>query len=405
MSTLKYWLWLATRPGLRTGGAFRVVEHFGTPEAVYFADPGEYDLLGKLPDRTRAGLMDKSLDEADQILSDCDRLGLRIVTVGDADYPDRLKQIADPPTVLYVRGRMFAFDEEIAIGVVGAREPSEYGKRMAGKMGLELARHGALVVSGIAQGLDTAALQGALKGNGPVASVLGCGIDVVYPRENRFLYEDVAAAGALVSEYPPGTEPRGENFPTRNRIISGLSLGVVAVECRLRSGTMRTVQHALDQDRDVFAVPGNADAAMSEGPNRLIQEGAGLVTCGWDVVREYADRYPGRVRHPEPLTQEAVEARLETSERPLPEAKAEKPVDKAPEREYIDLNDGKLGLTDDQKDLLSALGDKKLLSDDLVELTQIPARRVLSALTMLQVRGLVAEHPGKRFEANVKIKN
>jgi DNA processing protein len=152
---------------------------------------------------------------------------------------------------------------------------------MAGKVGLELARQGALLVSGIAQGLDAAAIRGALKGGGPVVSVLGGGVDVVYPRENRFLYEDVAAAGALISEYPPGTGIQAGHFPVRNRIISGLSLAVVAVECRWKSGTMRTVERALDQDRDVFAVPGPADGPMSEGTNLLIQRGrSGAVRLG-----------------------------------------------------------------------------------------------------------------------------
>ena len=178
MASLKYWLWLTTRKGLRPEHAVRLLEHFGTPEGAYFADPGEYDLLSDLPLPVRTALQEKHLAEAEGILADCERLGLRILTLGDADYPDRLKNIYDPPAVLYVKGRLPAFDEEIAVAVVGSRRPSEYGKRMAGRLGLELAREGALVVSGIAQGLDTEAVRGALKGGGPVVSVLGCGIDV-----------------------------------------------------------------------------------------------------------------------------------------------------------------------------------------------------------------------------------
>ena len=402
MATLKYWLWLATRRPLRPTDAFRLLEQFGTPEALYFADRGEYELSG-VSAQCRASLEDKNLDCAERILADCERLGVRVLTLQDAGYPERLRQIYDPPCVLYVKGRLPAFDEEIAVAVVGSRRPSEYGKRMAGRLGLELAREGALVVSGIAQGLDTEAVRGALKGGGPVVSVLGCGIDVAYPRENRFLYEDVAAAGALLSEYPPGTPPEGWHFPVRNRIISGVSLGVVAVECGVRSGTMTTVRQALDQDRDVFAVPGNADAPMSEGPNRLIQQGARLVTCARDVLREYEDRFPGKVRRPVPLSGEEAAARLEPRAEE-PEEKhtedAEKAVDKSPERAYIDRS----ALTDDQIELLAALEEKKLLADDLIELTQIPARRVLSALTMLQVQGYVAERPGRRFEALVRFK-
>lgn len=399
MAPLRYWLWLSTR-GLQPALAFRVLEHFGAPERAYFADPAEYDLIPGLSDGAKERLRRQSLEEAERILGDCDRLGLRILTLGDADYPERLKNIYDPPLVLYIRGRLPHFDEEAAVALVGARRPSAYGRRMAGKLGRELAAGGGLVVSGIAQGLDTEALQGALKGGGRAVSVLGNGIDVPYPWQSRFLYEDVAAAGALISEYPPGTEPAGWHFPIRNRIISGLSLGVVAVECALRSGTMITVGQALDQDRDVFAVPGNADAPMSEGPNRLIQQGAKLVTCGWDVLREYAGRFPDKLRSPAPapLPEGAEEAAGPGApagpEAPRSPSSGEKTVDKPLRRAYSDVS----GLTEDQRAVLSALEGAALTSDELVERTGLPARRVLSALTLLQIQGYLTELPGKRFE-------
>ena len=403
MATLKYWLWLSTRKGLRPEHINRLLEHFGTPEAAYFADPGEYELLEELPQGAGEVLLDKDLARAEAILADCDRLGVRILTCGDADYPDRLKNIFDPPAVLYVKGRLPAFDEELAISVVGSRKPSEYGRRMAARLGLELAQGGALVISGIAQGLDTEALKGALKGGGAVVSVLGCGVDVHYPWQNRHLYDDVAAAGALISEYPPGTEPEGWHFPVRNRILSGLSLGVVAVECTLKSGTMSTVNQAIDQDRDIYAVPGNVDAPLSEGPDRLIQQGAKLVTCGRDIIREYEGRFPIQIRRAEPLPPEAEEARLARDGRSAPKRTApaqQKPVDNEPKQEYID----KSGLTDDQVDVLLALGERSLLAEDLIEATQLPAKRVLTALTLLQVQGHVAEQPGKRFQALVRIR-
>ena len=406
MAALKYWLWLSTRKGVRPEQTGRLLEHFGTPERAYYADPEEYDLVEGLTPAVRNALRDKSLERADAILGECDRLGVRILTFGDADYPNRLKNIYDPPAVLYVKGRLPAFDEEIAVAVVGSRKPSAYGRWMAGKLGMELAAHGALVVSGIAQGLDSEALKGALRAGGAVVSVLGCGVDVHYPRENRWLYEDVAAHGALISEYPPGTEPEGWFFPVRNRIISGLSLGVVAVECGLRSGTMSTVKQALDQDRDIFAVPGPVTSLLSEGPHRLIQQGAKLVTGGADILREYADLYPGRLRIPDqPLTQEppppAEEGAPEDAAAPEEREPADgKGVDKGAQQAYIDRN----GLTDDQIDLLLALADGRRTADELVDLTQIPARRVLSALTMLQLLGHVREHPGRRFEAAVRLR-
>ena len=351
MATLKYWLWLTTRKGLRPRDAVELLGCFGTPESVYFADRAEYDLL-PLPVQGKNALLNKSLDEAERILAGCDALGIRILTLQDAEYPERLFNIENPPVVLYVKGRMFHFDEEVAVAVVGTRNPSEYGKRMAGKLGLELARAGALVVSGIAEGLDSAALKGALQGGGRVVSVLGGGIDVVFPRGNRWLFQDVAAAGALISEYPPGTEALGWHFPIRNRIISGLCAGAVIVEGGIRSGALITMREALQQGRETFAVPGGADAAMSYGPNLLIQRGeAKLIMSAWDILVEFEGRYPGRLERKEPLPPEEEEARLAVS--PAPEKArsgapaAAKTVDKEAKRAYITLKDCRERFTDD----------------------------------------------------------
>jgi len=407
VTTLKYWLWLTNRRGMDAVGALKVLDHFVTPERAYSADPEEYDLLPISP-AARAALTDKSLDRAEEILGECERLGLRIMTIQDADYPQRLRAIADPPVVLYIRGKVFHFDEEVAIGVVGARKHTPYGATWAERFGMELAAGGALVVSGIAEGLDTCAIKGALKGNGPVVSVLAGGVDVPFPYENRFLYEDVAAAGALISENPPGSPHIGYQFPRRNRILSGLCLGVLAVECRPFGGTMSTVSHALEQDRDIFAVPGALGAPMSEGTNRLIQQGAKLVTCGRDILEEYWDRFPLKLASAAPLTPQAAQERLEDlrqnrKEPPPPKASPEPPRPEQPARKRVPLNRQKEQFTDDELDILAALGEKKRTADELVELTQIPARRVLSALTMLQVREAVEEHPGKRFLSLIEL--
>lgn len=408
MSALKYWIWLASRRGLGAAGALTVLDYFVTPERAYYADREEYDMLPLHPSQRR-DLEDKSLDRAERILGDCERLGLRIMTFQDADYPQRLRALADPPAVLYIRGRTFHFDEEAAIGVVGARSPSTYGEKWAERFGLELASGGALVVSGIAEGVDCCAIKGALKAGGPVVSVLAGGIDVPYPAKHRYLYEDVAAAGALISEYPPGTLNQGHHFPWRNRILSGLCLGVLAVECRPFGGTMSTARHALDQDRDLFAVPGALDAPMSEGTNLLIQQGAKLVTCGRDILEEYWDRFPEKLKSSAPLTPEAARERLEDlrqqqKERPTPKSQAPQAApDPAPARETVPREEQKRRFTDDQLALLAALSGETRATDQLVELTQIPARRVLSALTMLQIQGVVEEHPGKRFSALVEL--
>ena len=410
MSELKYWLWLTSRRGASRQGLMELLSHFGTPESAYFADRQAYEQLGGLPEAARRSLEEKSLAGVDKILGDCDRLGIRIMTIQDAIYPARLRAIHQPPLVLYWKGREIAVDEEAAVAVVGTRTATPYGVRMAGQLGLDLTRAGALVVSGIAEGIDAAAVRGALKAGGPVISVLGGGIDVVYPRSHRDLFADVAAAGALVSEYPPGTETRGSHFPVRNRIISGLALGVVAVESPRTGGSLITAGHALDQDREVFAVPGPVDAPNSVGTDRLIQEGAAkLIFDAGDVLCEFADRFPERFGRAVPLPEEAREQRLESrssapgrrSAAPDPE---QKELDDPVNLEYIDWKDYKNKLTDDQRDILLALERGPQVADDLVERTQIPARRVLAALTILQVQGFVAEESGKRFRALVRLK-
>lgn len=412
MSNLKHWIWLTQRKGLAGQSAVRVLEHFGTPEQVNAADEGAYAQVGGLSQTAIRSLMDKSLDQADEVLGDCDRLGIRLLTLQDATYPERLKAIHQPPMVLYWKGKQIAFDEEAAIAMVGTRTATPYGVQVASRLSAELTRNGALIVSGMAQGIDAAAVRGALKMGGPVVSVLGGGIDVVYPKYHRDLYEDVAAVGALISEYPPGTETKGANFPIRNRIISGLSVGVVAVESGRYGGTLLTVGHALDQDREVFAVPGPVGAPESEGTNRLIQEGcAKLILNGDDVLCEFADRFPGKLKlgwdaFPSPAAEEQrLEGAAVVPERREPPQAKEKPArENRGGMPVLRWEDCKNKLTDDQRSLLLALDGGTMSADDLVERTQIPARRVMSAMTLLQIQGYAAEESGKRFRAAVKLK-
>ena len=406
MATLKYWLWLTGRRGLGNAGALRVLDHFVTPERTFYADPEEYALVEDLTPAARRALLDKDTGGAERILEDCARLDLRIMTLQDADYPERLRQLPDPPLAVYIRGRTFAFDEEAAVCMVGAREATPYGIGSAGRLGLELARGGALVVSGMAQGIDTASVQGALKGGGPVVSVLGGGVDVPYPRENRWLYEDVAAAGALISEYPPGTEHRGEHFPVRNRILSGLSLAVLVVEAPERSGALITANTALEQGRDVFAVPGPIDAPNSRGSNRLIRDGAGLVTCGWDILEGYRSRFPHRLRPssenlPPVPEQDSLPAQRAEESSPAKPEKKETP----PALPVLDLTADTAGLTDDQIRILQVLTtDAPLLTDDVAERADLPIRRVLSALTVLEIDGYATQHGARRFVRTVEIR-
>ncbi len=398
MSALKYWIWMTTAGTVPASHAFFLLEHFGSPEAAYAAAPEAYKEL-PLPGPLKRGLLDKSLERAEGILEDCRRLGLQVLTYQDTQYPERLRQIEEPPCVLYIKGHLPQIDDELCIGIVGARKATPYGEMTARRLGTELARQGAVIVSGSAVGIDSAALKGALLGGGKVVSVLGNGIDVIYPRGNGDLYEDVAAVGALVSEYPPGTPPEGIHFPVRNRIISGLSLGTLVVEGNERSGSLITARLALEQNRDVFATPGNWDAPMSRGPNRLLQKGeAKLVLEAWDILEEYQEIYPHKLQYKPPLQ----EKDFPQNSAGRPEAPKKREAEEQVEP-VLDLSKDTLGLTDDEKAILLALSGKLATADDVIEASGIPARRVLSALTMLQVGGHVVEEPGRRFRTVARI--
>ena len=406
MASLKYWLWLTSRKGLGTLTSLRVLERFGTPEAAYFADEGAYDGIEALSAAGRNSLRDKELSGAEKILAECDRLGLRLLTLQDAEYPNRLKQIADPPLLLYLKGKLPQIDEELVIGMVGSRDASPYGRKIAGSISVDLARAGAIICSGIAPGIDTCALRGALTAGGGVISVLAGGLDLQQAGSEPGLYRDVAAVGVLVSEYPPGTPHSWDHYRPRNRIISGLSEGIVVVEGDGNSGALITARAALEQSREVFAVPGNVDAPNSVAPNRLIHDReAQAVRNAADILEEFSMRYPLRVMQP-PFGEEEKRQRMETV---LRTEKVQKPVSgdgkvetEVPVRQVLSFEQQK-SLSDDQRDLIRALGEKSRHPDELVEQTQIPMRRVLSALTLLQLQGYINEETGKRFTALVRL--
>jgi DNA processing protein len=278
------------------------------------------------------------------------------------------------------------------VAVVGTRKCTPYGVSAAEKLGYGLTACGGMVVSGLARGIDTAATRGALRAGGVTAAVLGNGLDVCYPPENRYLYEDVAAAGVLLSEYPPGSPPEGRHFPVRNRILSGLAVAAVVVEAPERSGALITAETAMEQGRDVFAVPGPIDSDTSIGCNRLIRDGAGVASEAWDILREYEARFPDKL-HPEGVRKYPAtlgyQARQKTAPKPVPPS--------------LDLSKNDLSLTDDQIRLLRALTEEPQQVDDLIELTGIPTRRVLSALTVLELEHLVEQHSGKRYTRMVTL--
>ena len=396
---LKYWVWLAELPRLKGPFRLALLRHFGSPEDIFFADREELLLAEDVPPGQAELALNRDLSAADRILADCQRLGQRILTIQDAEYPQRLRNIFDPPLVLYVKGRMPVMDEEAAIAVVGTRECTPYGTACGERLGRELAASGAVVVTGLARGVDSAAARGALRAGGSVVGVTGGGLDVVYPPENGDLYADVAARGVLLSEYPPGSPPDKAHIPVRNRIMSGLSVAALVVEAPGHSGALITARLALEQGREVYAVPGPIDAPDSVGCNRLIRDGAGLAAEGWDILRDFQERFPEKLRPARKLpawTPLPTRRRAEPRRKPEPAPEPEKaPALRAVSRE---------GLTDDQIALLGVLEPEGPVQvDDLIESTGIPARRVSSALTMLEIDGCVRQHDGKRYTRTVAL--
>ena len=388
---LKYWVWLSELKGLRNQTRLALLRRFGDPESIFYADADEL-LLTDGVERSQLKLLENhDLAPADRILADCQRLDIRLLTLSDAAYPGRLKNIYDPPALLYCKGRLPLLDDLLCVAVVGTRDCTPYGVACAEKLGFGLASGGAAVVSGLAKGIDAAAIRGALRAGGVTVGVVGNGLDVYYPYESRYLYEDVASAGILLSEYPPGTEPASGHFPVRNRIISGLSLAALVVEAPEKSGALITAATALEQGRDVFAVPGPIDAPASVGCNCLIRDGAGLVSDASDILREYEGRFVLNLKEsreqPETLGYQA---------RMAPEPKPVAPT--------LSLQHSDAELTDDQIAVLKALSDTEPMQvDDLTELVEIPTRRVLSALTVLEIDQYVAQHPGKRYTRTVTV--
>lgn len=390
MANLKYWIWLASNSLLNPAKVVMLIDTFGGPEQVANADRKVLESLGWLSAGEISSLMRRDFGGAERILQDCVNKQISILTIQDAAYPERLRNIPDPPAVLYYKGRLPDFDAMVTIAVVGTRSCTNEGCRIAEKLSTELSRNGAYVVSGIAKGIDSAAHVGALKAGCGTSALLGCGCDVVYPAENRKLYEQVSRVGALISEYPPGTRPFGSNFPRRNRIMSGISKGVLVVQAGKRSGALITARLALEQGRDVFAVPGAFGAPESMGTNLLIRDSAAkLVTCVNDILCEY-----------EPLLTHVSTQRFavhDTGEkwrggqsRPEPETESVTEQKESEKRIKVDRKKIK-DFTERQLDIILSIAESPRTAEDLTESLSLEARELLSELTMLQLMGAVKQ--------------
>lgn len=413
---LLHWIWLATRPGINDRIKAEVLRHFRDPEDAYYADVQAYAGVEGMTDEASAALQDKDLQDAKAILESCENQNIGILTFQDAMYPNRLKNIADPPLVLFYKGKLPEFDALPVIAVVGTRDATPYGLKTAKNLGAQISRCGGLVISGLANGIDTMAMRGALSAGKPVVGLMGCGVDVVYPANNRSLLLDTQRYGCLLSEFPPGTPPYKWNFPKRNRIISGLSCGVVVVEAPKRSGALITANLAAEQGRDVFVIPGNVDVAACAGSNALLRDGAIAVSTGWDIVSEYQAVFPDVIREDKrPAVQTLYpdeEAAVRAAERPEQKvaqkpgflkklagkkpAATKKAIDKepiAPYSEQIDTEDP--ALTGDERTILGLLRDRERLVDDVIAESGLASGVVLSTLTLLEVKGMIRRLPGR----------
>ncbi len=380
MSDLSCWLWLSSRKGLSAAGAQKYLRRFGTAKGIYYAPESELrQVEGATANEVKA-LLDRDLDGARRIQAECAGSGVRILCLQDADYPERLRNIPDPPTVLYVRGAMPPVDDRLTVGVVGTRSASPYGKDMAESLGKSLAEAGAVVVTGLAEGIDSAAAKGALKGHGTVIAVLGTSTDRVYPAWNGKLQDAVAGTGALVSEYPPGTGPSRTSFPQRNRIISGLSLGIAVVQAPEKSGSLITAARAQEQGRDVFVVPGMANDRGFAGSHALIRDGAQLVCTAEDILEDYRFRYP-----------QLLALRRRKGKAGEPADGGYPKLDKPGDSGYHALKEQLAELSETELELVRLLAGGEKHSDDLIAAAGREAGEVLTALTMLQLKGYVAE--------------
>jgi DNA processing protein len=362
------WLALALTPGLASRLSGRLLKEFGSPEEVFRAPLPRLERC-KLPAAVAQAVFKKqAFKRAEKELVSIRGIeNCRLLSWTDPEYPQSLLQIYDPPVLLYVRGDAQVLNLP-SISIVGARRPTLYGTQMAERMGREIAARGVVVVSGMARGIDALAHKGAMTVNGRAVGVLGTGINVCYPKENKKLYEKVLERGAIVSEFPLGTHPAPENFPIRNRIVAGMPLGVVVVEGAQYSGSLITARLAMEFGREVFGVPGNVTQPVSFAPNQLIRQGAKLVTNGADVIEDL----------PTP-----VRAMLVQAEQP-----------EAEQRNLLlaaSLNSSEKKIYD----LLNS--DEAVHIDDIVERSGLNSSEVLATLFDLEMKGIVRQMPGKQF--------
>ncbi len=409
MASIRYWVWLSSVTNASPRARAALAEHYGDAEKAFLAPPGEFSTVPGLSE-AEANLFEKrDLAAADRILESCRLENISILTMNDAAYPQRLRSIFAPPVVLYVKGRLPDVDSIPSVAVIGTRKATPYGIKMGRDIAFEIARSGGIVVSGLTEGVDRAAARGCLLAGGRCIGVLG----TAHGKSGE-LQLDVIAAGALVSEYPPGTQPLNRFFRERNRVSSGLSHAVCVVEAPEKSGSLLFAREALEQGREIFAVPGNADAENSAGTIALLKQGARPAVCGWDVMEDYAGIYPNAVHRPPPGQPASETKTTAASSEPKYDQTADstqmrrdpskKEIDKEKNAGYIDLHEQLAALSEEQLQIITAIGRGETHIDDIIEATGLSTAKVLSQLTILEIKGYVRRSAGRRISLNTKTK-
>ena len=382
--------------GLKTVEILRDV--FGSAERAIQAAPDALRKIDRLSPAVRELLIHKPvLYPIERELELIHKYGCQVVTRYDAAYPTHLKEIDTPPFVLYVKGELTP-EDALSVSVVGSRNAKDYGRKVGYRLSYQLAQRGVTVVSGLAKGIDTSAHRGALEAGGRTIAVMGNGLSVIYPATNSDLAEKIEASGALVSEFPMEARPKPRNFPRRNRIISGLTLGTVIVEASNRSGALITARLAAEQNREVFAVPGEIFSELSAGTHRLINDGAKLINTVDDLLNELPPRVlnqiqsqasPSPVPNMEAEPTQALPVEKSDTKRVSPQRspEARQPVSTPPPPD----------LTPDEKTIFEAIEVPSSHIDTIVRTTQLPISQVSSVLLMLELKGVVQQLPGKQF--------
>ncbi len=377
-------------PGIGNHTIRRLLAAFGSAEKSLAATSEELAQIDGLTPDVRQQLIDgRSHAPLAQELALIEQHQCHIVTINDDAYPPLLKQIHDPPVLLYIIGE-FPLQDAPSIAIVGSRSPTGYGKTISHQLSHQLAERGITVVSGFARGIDTCVHRGALEAGGHTIAVFGCGLSIIYPETNRALATEIIESGALISEFPMTMPPRGNNFPRRNRVISGLTLGTLVVEASDRSGSLITARHAAEQGREVFAVPGQIFSNVSRGTHSLINQGATLINSVDDLLDALPQDYtkvlggasPETTRQPPPSKRSDKVVRPQSAEEksaPVPQPKAE------------------LNLTPDEQTVLSVIDTSSIHIDEITRVTQLPIGKVSSLLVMLELKGIVQQLPGKQF--------